>query len=142
METEPLFPFGFGLSYTTFQYGKLNLSSPQITSTGNSIVSTTLTNAGRYAGEEVVQLYISDISATVQVPQYALKGFQRVHLEPGESKTVTFEIQPSMLELVDEDGVRKIEPGEFRVSIGGSVPSSRSIALGAPQHQQVTLRVR
>ena len=88
-----------------------------------------------------MQLYISDLAASVSVPQYALRGFQRLKLEPGASKTITFEIQAKDLELVNDVGERVLEAGDFQVSVGGSVPSQRSLDLGAPAYQQIKLSV-
>jgi beta-glucosidase len=141
MEKEPLFPFGFGLSYTSFSYGALELSRNSIGLDETVSVQTTVTNSGQYAAEEVVQLYVTDLEASVPVPQYALKGFQRIHLESGETKTVTFTISRRELEMVNNEGERVLEPGEFRISVGGSVPSQRSLDLGAPVFKQTTLSV-
>ncbi len=141
MENEPLFPFGFGLSYTSFSYGDLTLSKNRIGLDETATVQMSVSNRGQYAAEEVVQLYITDLKASVPVPQYALKGFQRIHLEPGETKNVTFTISRRELELVNEEGERVLEPGEFRISVGGSVPSQRSLDLGAPFFKQATLSV-
>ena len=142
MKKPPLFPFGFGLSYTTFSYGSLSLSKPSIGASESITATTTVTNTGKYAGEEVVQLYVTDLVASVEVPRYTLKGFQRVALEPGESKIVTFEVTPKMLEIVNEDGESILESGEFQISVGGSVPSNRSRSLGAPAYQQANLMVK
>lgn len=142
METEPLFPFGFGLSYTSFTYSDIQLSANNISSTGNTTVTATITNTGEVAGEEVVQLYITDVEASVDVPKYALKGFQRVSLAPGASQTVSFEISADQLEMVDMMGDSKVEPGEFIISIGGSTPSQKSIDLGASPYQQIKLTVK
>ena len=86
--------------------------------------------------------YVTDLVASVEVPRYTLKGFQRVALEPGESKIVTFEVTPKMLEIVNEDGESILESGEFQISVGGSVPSNRSRSLGAPAYQQANLMVK
>ncbi len=142
MEKEPLFPFGFGLSYTAFSYGDLSLSKASIAPSESVTVTTTLTNTGDYAAEEVVQLYVSDLSASVAIPKYSLRGFQRVALVPGESKTVSFAVTPEDLKMVDEEGESVLEPGAFRISVGGSVPSQRSMELGAPEHNTVLLTVR
>lgn len=142
MKKPPLFPFGFGLSYTTFSYGGLSLSKSSIGASESITATTTVTNTGKYAGEEVVQLYVTDLVASVEVPRYTLKGFQRVALEPGESKIVTFEVTPKMLEIVNEDGESILESGEFQISVGGSVPSNRSRSLGAPAYQQANLMVK
>ena len=141
MEKDPLFPFGFGLSYSIFSYGDLSLSSKTIDASESTTLTTTVTNTGDYAAEEVVQLYISDLSASVDVPKYSLRKFQRVALQPGASREVTFEILPKDLEIVNEDGERVLEPGAFRISVGGSVPSERSLELGAPAYKQVVLTV-
>lgn len=142
LETEPLFPFGFGLSYTTFSYGDIKASQSQVSRGAPVSVEVTVTNTGDYRGEEVVQLYLTDLEASVPVPKYALKGFQRVALWPGASKTVTFEITPAMMQLVNEQGESVLEPGRFRVSIGGSTPSARSRALGAAEHVEVEFVVK
>ncbi len=142
MEKEPLFPFGFGLSYTKFAYSNLSLSAESI-SVGDKLTAKVMVkNEGEMAAEEVVQLYITDERALVPVPQYALKGFQRIALAPGESTAVEFEIQPAHLEMVDHAGKRVLEPGAFTVSVGGSVPSGRSLDLGAPAYQQIQLEVK
>ncbi len=142
MQKDPLFPFGFGLSYSSFTYGDLSLSKSAIKPTETVTVSTTVTNTGKMAAEEVVQLYITDVKASVAVPQYALKGFQRIKLEPGASQTVTFEVTPKALQMVNNDGESVLEPGDFQISVGGSVPSKRSTELGAPMYKQAKLTVR
>ena len=130
LETAPQFPFGFGLSYTTFAYGDLQLSKRQINSGESIEVSLTVTNTGEYKGDEVVQLYLSDDKASVEVPQQALKGFQRVSLWPGASKTVYFTLTPEMMEMINAKGEGVIEPGSFTIHVGGSSPSTRLEELG------------
>ncbi|MCB0687266.1 MAG: glycoside hydrolase family 3 C-terminal domain-containing protein, partial [Saprospiraceae bacterium] len=142
MEKAPLFPFGFGLSYTTFQYSDLILSKNEIASGETINVRCRVTNSGPRGGGEVVQLYITDLEASVPVPNYALKGFQRIFLAPGESIEVTFEIGTKELQLVNNDGDRILESGNFQISVGGSVPSLRSLDLGAPNFRQAILTVR
>ncbi|GAB5550512.1 MAG: glycoside hydrolase family 3 C-terminal domain-containing protein [Saprospiraceae bacterium] len=143
LEKEPLFPFGFGLSYTKFSYENLSLSKDEVNAREESItVSVTVKNEGDVAGEEVVQLYITDDEASVEVPQYALKGFQRVHLEVGASETVTFELPIEACKLINLEGKAVLEPGTFTVSIGGSTPSQRSLDLGASAFQQSQFRVQ
>jgi beta-glucosidase len=139
---EPLFPFGFGLSYSSFNYSDLTISQSTQTADKTFKVICTVTNSGQFEADEVVQLYVSDLEASVPVPQFALKGFQRISLKPGESKTITFDIGQKELELVNNDGERKLEPGDFQISIGGSVPSQRSLQLGAPQYQQAVLTIK
>jgi len=131
MNDEPFLPFGFGLSYTRFAFGDLALSAESI-KPGESLDATvTVTNRGDIAGEEVVQLYLTDEQASAATPRYALKAFKRVALAPGESTTVTLAITPAMMELVTDEGKRVIEPGDFTVHVGGSSPDPRNAALGA-----------
>jgi beta-glucosidase len=116
----PLFPFGYGLSYTSFAYSDIRLSSNNISKDSNVEVSFTLRNTGKVAGDEVVQLYIRDLLASVSRPVMELKGFQRVHLAPGEQKRLTFTITPEMLTMLDKDLEKVVEPGDFRIMIGAS----------------------
>ncbi len=132
MTESPLFPFGFGLSYTEFDYSDVALEQDTIASGDRTSATLTVTNQGECAAEEVVQLYVSDCEASVRVPLAQLNGTQRVQLQPGESKAITFEITPEMLMLVDNDGESCLEAGEFRIAIGGSSPCARSRELGAP----------
>ncbi|WP_257666090.1 beta-glucosidase [Parapedobacter tibetensis] len=125
---EPLFPFGFGLSYTTFEYSKLRLDKQSVDQGETTVASFTLTNTGKLAGEEVVQLYIRDLLSSVSRPVLELKGFQRVHLEAGESKELSFDITPDLLQMLDVDMNILVEPGDFRIMIG---PSSRDLPLKA-----------
>lgn len=117
---QPLFPFGFGLSYTTFEYSGIALSDRTISKTGSAQVSVTVKNAGNVAGDEVVQLYLRDELASVARPLRELKAFRRIHLQPGESQTVSFEIDPEMLSMYDRDMNKVVEPGDFRIMIGAS----------------------
>jgi beta-glucosidase len=111
---EPLYPFGYGLSYTKFVYGKLR------SEVGESVkVSVDVMNAGDRAGDEVVQLYLTDVAASAPVPIRTLVGFDRISLRPREKRTVTFTITPRQLSLIDNRGKRVIEPGEFMISAGG-----------------------
>ena len=119
---EPLFPFGYGLSYTTFAYSNLQISAKTIAPGETLTVSVEVQNVGQRAGDEVVQLYLSDVAASVPVPIRQLQGFERIHLAPGEKKRVTFTLTPRQLSLIDEEGRRVIEPGEFQVAVGGRQP--------------------
>jgi beta-glucosidase len=142
MTEEPLYPFGFGLSYTTFEYGSLELS-PATVSAGEDVVArVTVKNAGDAAGEEVVQLYVSDLEASVTVPVASLAAFRRVYLEPGESRVVELRVPAKALELVDEAGRRVVEPGTFAVTVGGASPGDRALALGAATPAGRELAVR
>jgi len=120
-EIEPLFPFGYGLSYTTFAYGDLRLDGAAYDVPDQIRASVDVTNTGKWAGKEVVQLYVHDIRSQVIRPEKELKAFQKVHLEPGETKTVTFELSHAALAYYDTD--RKgwlAEAGEFEILVGSS----------------------
>ncbi len=119
-DTEPLYPFGYGLSYTTFAFSDLELSAKELAPAQDLVVSCRLTNTGKRAGGEVVQLYIRDQFASRARPVKELKGFKRVYLEPGESKVVRFRLISDQLALIDVDGNLTVEPGEFTVMIGSS----------------------
>ena len=141
MDVDPLFPFGFGLSYTTFAYSDISLDQPSVQAGESVTASITVTNTGNMAGEEVVQLYIRDNQASVRVPNSSLKGFKRISLKPGESKTVSFNVTQDLLELVNVQGERVLESGDFTVFIGGTSPLQRSLELGAAEWKETTLRV-
>lgn len=133
LSAPPLYPFGYGLSYTTFEYSELELSQARISTSDTLDVSVRVRNTGTSAGEEVVQLYVSDVEASVRVPHRELRGFARIHLAPGEVRFLKFRVTPEMLALVDEFGAHVLEPGEFLLSVGGSQPDERSLELtGAP----------
>jgi beta-glucosidase len=142
MTEEPLYPFGFGLSYTSFAYSNIKMDKEKIKK-GQSVKATaTVTNNGKVSGEEVAQLYITDLKTSVETPLYALKGMKRVKLNPGESKEVSFEVTPGMMELVTETGDKVIEPGDFKVYISGSTPSELSAKLGATKPVSTTFNVK
>ncbi len=142
MEKEPMYPFGYGLSYTNFEYSDIKLSSKMIKTGEQADVRFSVTNTGSHESEEVVQLYITDIEATVKVPLYSLKGFRRINLKPGESKTVSFTVTSEMLEHIDDNGQSIIESGEFKIQAGGSLPSARSEELGIARHVETVFKVR
>ncbi len=124
---DPLYPFGHGLSYTRFEYRDLKVKKG--VKAGESVrVSAEVRNAGPLAGDEVVQLYLTDVEASAPVPVRALKGFERIHLRPDEARRVTFTLAPADLALVDAAGRRVLEPGEFRVSVGGKQPGFKGQA--------------
>ncbi len=122
---KPLFPFGFGLSYSSFEYSDLVFDSREITSKEHATLRFRITNTGSYDGDEVVQLYIKDLYASVVRPVMELKGFQRIHLKKGETKEVEFQITPELLSMLDEKMKRVVEPGEFRIMIGASANDIR-----------------
>lgn len=116
----PLYPFGFGLSYTTFKYENLKVEKNKIKIGDSTDIFINVTNTGNVGGAEVVQLYLRDLVASVSMPVEELKGFQKIYLNSGETKTVKFIITPKMLELYDVNMKKTIEPGKFEVMIGGS----------------------
>lgn len=115
---EPLYPFGYGLGYTRFEYGKISLSAPEMAKDGKVTASVTVTNKGKRAGKEVVQLYIRDIFASSTRPVKELKGFEKIELAPGETKTVCFTIDASMLSFYNHDLDFVCEPGDFEIMAG------------------------
>ena len=115
---DALFPFGYGLSYTTFQYSPLSLSSNMMTTGGNIKASVTVTNTGSVEGTEVVQLYIRDMVGSIARPVQELMGFERISLKPGESRNVTFNIDAELLKFYNSDLKYVCEPGEFEVMVG------------------------
>jgi beta-glucosidase len=126
---EPLYPFGYGLSYTTFTYGKPTLDRAAIGRDGSARVSVSVTNAGQRAGDEVVQMYVHPRYASVVQPIRRLAGFSRVHLEPGQTKTVSFEVGPEQLAIWDIRMKRTVEPGTVDVFVGSNVKQLESVQL-------------
>lgn len=120
VSNDPLYPFGFGLSYSKFDYSDVKLSSTQIDANGELMASVTVTNKSKVDGAEVVQLYIRDVVGSVTRPVKELKGFEKVFIKAGESKTVNFKITPEMLKFYDYDLNFVFEPGDFDVMIGGN----------------------
>jgi beta-glucosidase len=116
----PLFPFGYGLSYTRFKFSNLQLSARRIRPDGSLTVTVELENVGQRAGDEVAQLYIRDVAASVTRPVKELKGFQRITLQPGEKKRVEFRLGPEHLGFYDRMMKFVVEPGEFKVMVGSS----------------------
>lgn len=114
----PQYPFGYGLSYTTFEYSDVTLSSEKMSATGSIVASVKITNTGNYKGKEVAQLYIRDVVGSSTRPVRELKGFEKIELAPGQSKTVEFIITPEMLKFYDFDMNFVVEPGEFEVFVG------------------------
>jgi beta-glucosidase len=125
--TEPLYPFGYGLSYTTFDYADLTVTPATVVRTGSIRVSARLTNTGAVAGEEVVQLYMADVTASRVRPVKELKGFQKITLQPGQSQVVVFEVDVASLGFYNESLQYVVEPGAFKVWIG---PNSRDGLAG------------
>jgi beta-glucosidase len=117
---QPLFPFGYGLSYTTFEYSSLTIEPAEIPPSGRATIKARVKNTGARAGDEVVQLYTRDLLASLARPVMQLAGFQRVSLKPGEEKEVAFELSRDQLQMLDRDMKWVVEPGTFRVLVGAS----------------------
>ena len=126
---KPLYPFGYGLSYTTFAFSNLRVEPAQVLSSGTAKVSVDVTNSGSREGDEVPQLYIHQRVAEVTQPVMQLKGFHRITLKPGEKKTVEFTITPDMLSMLNIDMHRVVEPGVFDVMVGPSSDHTSAVAL-------------
>lgn len=139
MTEEPMYPFGFGLSYTSFSYSDVRLLSSKMKKGESTEISCTVTNTGQYASVEVAQLYITDNQASVETPLFSLKGIQCINLKPGESKRAVFAITPEMLELINEQGEAITEAGDFTLAISGSLPTQRALTLGASAPVRVKL---
>ncbi len=118
VDNDPLYPFGYGLSYTTFEYGPVSLSAAEVAEGGSVTAEVTVKNTGDVAGKEVVQMYIQDVVGSTTRPVRELKGFEKIYLELGESRTVTFEITPELMSHYNSDLEFVAEPGEFIVSVG------------------------
>ncbi|MDY6874118.1 MAG: glycoside hydrolase family 3 C-terminal domain-containing protein [Chloroflexota bacterium] len=123
---EVLYPFGFGLSYTRFEYEDLALNMDRMTGPETLELACTVRNTGEVAGDEVVQVYVRDDEAPLPVPRHSLAAFKRVHLAPGESRKLIFRLRPRVFALVDEAGDWMIEPGTFTLSVGGGQPGYTS----------------
>jgi beta-glucosidase len=142
MTKEPLYPFGFGLSYSCFEYSDLQLEKADI-ALGDSLgVSVTLQNSGARDSAEVVQFYLSDLQASTVVPFHHLVGFERVVLKAGESRSVKFTLTPEMMSFYNDDGKLTLEPGEFRLEVGGCSPGTRGQDLGAPKPVTAVFEVK
>jgi beta-glucosidase len=126
---EPLFPFGYGLSYTTFEYGDLRLSGETVTSSSGITASIDITNTGDRSGKEVVQLYIRDLVGSISRPVKELKGFQKIELNPGEKKTVEFNITEELLRFYNGDIEYISEPGDFTLFVGPNSEDVKSVGF-------------
>jgi len=130
---EPLYPFGFGLSYSRFEYTDLQIDTQSIKAGEDLTVKVTIRNQGDQNAAEVVQFYLSDLKASTIVPLHHLVGFERVMLEAGESRTISFSLTPEMMSFFNDEGELTLEPGEFKLEIGGCSPGKRGQELGAPK---------
>ncbi|MEO8253583.1 MAG: glycoside hydrolase family 3 N-terminal domain-containing protein [Flavobacterium sp.] len=142
MNVDPMYPFGFGLSYTTFSYGEATVSFNKISKKENCTISVKVTNSGKVKSDEVVQCYISDLIASVDVPNFQLVTMKRITLNPGETKEVVFNLTPKAFEMVKNDGTKTIESGDFKIYVGSSSPMKRSFELGAPKMSETIVTVK
>lgn len=138
---EPLYPFGFGLSYTTFKYSDLKLSKQAVDKNGSVEAEVTVSNTGKLKGDEVVQLYIVH-EGTSYAPLAALKNFRRITLQPGASQKISFTITPDLLTLIAQDGTRVFQPGKVKIVIGDSSPGETSEKLGAAKAREAMLTLK
>jgi beta-glucosidase len=129
LSKEPLYPFGFGLSYTRFRYSNLAVSNTRLPVGAGVEVTVTVENVGPRAGDEVVQLYLKNVESTHALPHHDLRGFERVAIESGESRRLSFALNARDFSLVDDGGRRLVEAGRFRITVGGSQPDPRSVEL-------------
>ena len=129
VDNEPLYPFGYGLSYTSFQFSDVALSTPTMGLDGSVTATVTVTNTGKRDGAEVVQLYIRDLVGSITRPVKELKGFEKIFLKAGESKTVSFKITPELLRFYNYEMKHVVEPGDFDVMIGGSSQTVKTARL-------------
>lgn len=126
---KPQFPFGYGLSYTTYEYSEPRADKSAYKIGDNVTVSVDVTNAGKVKGDEVVQLYVADIVASVVPRERMLKGFEKVSIAPGETRTVTFTLAPKTFEIYDADHKWTVEPGEWRIEVGASSADTKSVMI-------------
>jgi beta-glucosidase len=129
MKNEALYPFGYGLSYTRFEYRNLGLSQPSVNAGETLECRVTVKNTGKRSGAESVQLYLADAEAQVAVPRWQLRGIRKIFLKQGEEREVIFSLTPRQMALIDNEGRCRLEPGRFEVYVGGSQPDRRSQQL-------------
>jgi len=137
MTEEPAYPFGFGLTYSTTEFSNIRLSDPSRDSALD--IEVTISNAGEYDIEEVVQVYVSPVVVDGGLPLHSLKAFKRIPIAVGEVKTASFSLAPEDLKVVDENGEHVWRPGEYRITVGNSSPGALSIRLGAAVPQEALI---
>ena len=142
MKAEPMYPFGYGLSYGKFEYLNLKLSSLNVKKNQSVTADITITNSGKMEAEEVAQLYITNLNTKINVPIFSLKDFKRVKLAPNESKVIHFMITPEMMSYIDDYGKSILSAGDIKVTIGGSSPVKRSIDLGISKPQEMIFTIK
>jgi beta-glucosidase len=142
MKAEPMYPFGFGLSYATFVYSDIDSKAKTYRQNDVVSVSAKISNKSLLTAEEVVQLYVSTPKTTFRVPIADLKGFKRVKVNPGETTEIAFDIPVENLMSIDDDGNKVLTPGKYKLYIGGSTPFERCKLLGAPQWVETTITIQ
>lgn len=143
MKETPMYPFGYGLSYTTFAYSDMRISKNRIRRNESITAEVTVKNSGNVISSEVVQLYLTNpVSLVTRTPLFSLRAFEKITLEPGESRKVSFTISPDMLVLINDNGDELIETGDYIIHLGGALPIERSSELGMPQTVKMKLTVR
>jgi beta-glucosidase len=139
---EPLYPFGFGLSYSRFEYSDLQLERSSIALGDSLDIHLNVTNTGDRDSDEVIQFYLSDLQASTVVPLHHLVGFERVTLKAGKCRSLTFRLTPEMMSFYDDNGKPALEPGEFCLEVGGCSPGPRGQDLGAPEPVTAVFEVK
>ena len=142
MTEEPLYPFGFGLSYSNFEYADLSLEKSELSVGEDLKLSFTVKNIGKCAATEVSQVYLSDLQASTTVPLHKLVAFERLTLVTGESRDLEITLTPETMSFFNDEGVLTLEPGDFRLEVGGCSPGKRGQDLGAPAPQTALFRVK
>lgn len=141
-EVEPLYPFGFGLSFTRFRYAAITTDTQELRPGAGVSVEVEVSNEGNVASDEVVQLYICPPDPGFRVPRQSLRRFQRIHLDPGEKRVVSFSLNETDFAVVHPDGREDLAEGTYRIAVGGAAPTARSAELGAPDPQWCEIAVR
>ena len=141
-EKEPLYPFGYGLSYTRFEYSGMQVDKNELDCGDSVKVSAFVKNVGERVGDEVVQLYVKALDAPFVVPNLELRGFERFPIQPGKAAKVSFTLDARDLSLIDESGTRVYQPGRFRIYLGGSQPDARSADLIGEDPQWIEIMLR
>jgi beta-glucosidase len=140
-EKPPLYPFGYGLSYTEFKYTTLKLDRLEVPLGDDLGLSVEVENVGNRDGDEVVQVYVQDVEASARIPHYQLCGFQRIRLRKGERRSLFFVVTARQMALIDEAGSCVLEPGAFMVYVGGGQPDPRSLELSGRPVLSATFEV-
>lgn len=136
MKNEALYPFGYGLGYSKFQFGEIKIFKESINAGEEVSCEVTVENIGRYEADEIVQLYLEDVEASVEIPRWQLAGIRRLHLKPGEAAEIIFTVSPRQMALIDNEGSCVLEPGFFNVYVSGNQPDERSLRLSGNTAQK------